>query len=344
MIARLGRPWGGPARRLHRLDVGRLSMDVKERRNLVVAPVLFLVLVGVIPYYVGVVYGWGAEGGEGAARTIGEVIGTFLMGGLVVAVLFSKTRFRNFRLSITLALTIIVFASRNTETFLRALDVKEAKPLLASSVSLDDYLKNAREHPNNRLLGFMAEVMQTIIDLQEKDFATINDSIAPQGIADTPTLDQMNLEQLNAFANSLYQAEQNALGAPSKADSIFANTRLKLSSLAKKYFTSNSMAKNTLEGFDKSAPKTRDLLVKSYSAQQAALHSLRVVVVFLSSHYGHYKMEAGVYRFVDQPTADAFNAIVNQFRSHQASADTASNDVYESGKAAGEKMRLGFQQ
>jgi hypothetical protein len=159
-----------------------------------------------------------------------------------------------------------------------------------------------------------------------------------------PTLDQMNMEQLNALANSLYQAEQNAFGAPSKVDSIFANARLKLSSLATKYFMSDRMAEITLAGFDKSAPKARDLLVKSYAAQQAALHSLRVVVVFLSSHYGHYKMEAGVYRFVDQPTANAFNAIVDQFRSDQASADGASNDVNEYGKAAGEKMRLGFQQ
>ena len=81
------------------------------------------------------------------------------------------------------------------------------KPLLARSVTLDDFQRNSRDYPNNRLLKFMSRMME----LREEGNAgiiEITSAVEPTGMPDFADLGKINHQQLDAFAAAPDQAEQ----------------------------------------------------------------------------------------------------------------------------------------
>lgn len=257
---------------------------------------------------------------DGLAFLVGKAAAPFVLLFLISLPWRRSAR----RLPVVLGITFLFFVVGSAEDVFDALDLREARPLIAVSQDLDDFQRHAREHPGNRVLNFMARVMAIRAE-HETRLLELAGSLEPDGIPAVIHLDRMDGQQLSALADASSQAEQNARAAQPRMDALIADTRSRIEMEAK---SMPKLGEDVLAGVGAGRAGARQLGVAFLQGREEYYRALNVVAEFLAANYGTYSLSPeGAFQFPDQASADTFRDLEAQLRAAWAKMAEADNAV-----------------
>lgn len=258
---------------------------------------------------------------DGLAFVIGKAAAPFVLLFLISLPWRKSAR----RLPVVLGITLFFFVVGSAEDVLDALDMREARPLIAVSKDLDDFQRHAREHPDNRVLTFMASVME-IRDEHDTRLLELAGSLEPAGIPAVIHLERMDGQQLRMLADASGQAEQNARAALPKMDAIVADMRIRIEMEAK---SMPRLANDLLAGFDAGGARARLLGAAFLQGREEYYRALHAVAGFLAANQGTYSLSPeGDFQFLDQASEDSFSRLEAQVRAAWEKMAEAGNAVH----------------
>jgi hypothetical protein len=202
--------------------------------------------------------------------------------------------------------------------------IAEAKALLkqrndASTVTV------ARLHPDNAVIQFYAQYERIESDLRS-NFQKLVEEIEPGGTNDFPELQIMTRAQLEAYAIAMSTAEKNArMTAGYLLPTLISDARQRLEYEVRKIDA--GYAGSFLTGFDRGARKTMDVggrFLRSRADLYKAMHEL---ATFLTSRYGTYRYENGMWKFQTNNDVVLFNSLADASRATSEEADKLQDEV-----------------
>lgn len=266
---------------------------------------------------------------DGLAFLVGRAAGPFV---LLFLISLPWRKSAN-RLSIILGITLFFFVLASREDLAGAIEFREARPLIAVSQHPDDFQRHAREHPDNRILNFMARALEIRAE-QETLWLEIGNSLEPSAIPAVIHVERMDGQELRSLSDAFGRAEQNARAALPEMDAIIADARNRIEIEAKSI---PKFADEVLAGFDAEAVRVRPLRMALLQKREEYYRAFRAFAGFLAANYGTYSLSPeGAFQFPDQALTDSFSRLAGRLQ-------TAWDDMAEADGAADrhEKERAG---
>jgi hypothetical protein len=138
--------------------------DQAPRRANLLLIISAVVTLGTLGVYASVVYD---NSPEGIASMLGGIF-VYLVISLLVGFAINKLRFSRNLVSTCLLISTGMFWVNDSSLFIEALDARESKSLMAQAKSWNDIIRISKEHPKNRLLAVIGDLMAVRVEGEKK--------------------------------------------------------------------------------------------------------------------------------------------------------------------------------
>jgi len=214
----------------------------------------------------------------------------------------------------------------------------EAKRLLALAEDAAQIHLTARQNPSNRVIQFTDAVLRKGEDTQAR-LAKIVEGIEPSALAQEPQPASATRTNLENYRSLLSEAETRARAAFAEYSAVLSEEREAVLSAHKTITQNEDLLRAALRGIDKRHASSREFLSRFFEARAGVYATYGRVYEFLVAQHGRFQVKDGKFIFIDQPTADRWNALVADYTRATQRLEAVSKQIEEADRVQADNWR-----